>query len=90
MTSPTAAAVPPGPSMLYALSQLGTLRGDLGRVPAFLEHTSRDFGPVSSWRMPRARWWLFDDAVAVEQIFTANSYEVAKGRGIQRMRRLLG
>ncbi|HTW84753.1 MAG TPA: cytochrome P450 [Candidatus Sulfotelmatobacter sp.] len=90
MTSATRLPVPPGPSTFTALTQLGTLRGSLTRVPGFLDRSARQYGPVTSWRMPKARWWLFDDAPSVERILTADATTIIKGRGTQRLRRLLG
>jgi cytochrome P450 len=90
MTSPTVPAVPPGPSTFRALTQLGTFRGSLSRVPAFLDEAAKGYGPVSSWRMPRQRWYLIDDAGGVDKILTADAGTIIKGRGTQRLSRLLG
>ena len=64
--------------------------GSLSRVPGFLERVAREYGPVASWRMPRARFWFIDEPALIEQIMTASGYDVIKGRGLRRMRRLLG
>ncbi len=84
-----APAHPPGPPTLRAVRNLAT-SGDLSRMPAFLADVAREFGPVASWRMPRGRFWFVDDAALIETVLTANGYDVVKGRGLQRMRRLLG
>jgi cytochrome P450 len=63
---------------------------DLAHIPAFLEATARRYGPVASWRAGRGRIWLLDDPALIEQLLLANGYDVVKGRGLQRMRRLLG
>jgi len=62
----------------------------LARVPAFLAGLARDYGPVASWRMPRARFWFVDEPALIETIMLASGYDVIKGRGLRRMRRLLG
>jgi len=82
-------AYPPGPPTLRAIRNLAT-SGDLARMPGFLAGVAREFGPVASWRMPRGRFWFVDDAALIETVLTANGYDVVKGRGLQRMRRLLG
>ena len=40
--------------------------------------------------MPRARFWFVDEPALIEQIMLASGYDVIKGRGLRRMRRLLG
>src|ERR1700733_3403881 len=85
----TARRFPAGPPTLTAIRSMAT-GGDLSRIPGFLERTAREFGPVSSWGMPRARFWFVDEPALIEQIMTASGYDVIKGRGLRRMRRLLG
>jgi cytochrome P450 len=81
---------PAGPSTVSALRNMATVGGDLSRLPGFLERVARDYGPVASWKMPRARFWFVDEPALIEQIMTASGYDVIKGRGLRRMRRLLG
>jgi cytochrome P450 len=81
---------PPGPSTVAAIRNMSTVGGDLSRLPGFLERVARDHGPVASWKMPRARFWFVDEPALIEQIMTASGYDVIKGRGLRRMRRLLG
>ncbi len=64
--------------------------GDLSRIPGFLESVAKRYGSVSSWRLPRGRMWFFDDPASIEGLLTAGGYDVVKGRGLRRMRRLLG
>ena len=47
--------------------------GDLSRIPGFLERVAREYGSVASWRMPRARFWFFDEPALIEQILTAGA-----------------
>ena len=86
---PATRRVPPGPSLVAAISGMGA-GGDLARIPGFLERIARDYGPVASWRMPRGRFWFFDEPALIDQVLTASGYDVIKGRGLRRMRRLLG
>jgi cytochrome P450 len=81
---------PAGPSTVTAIRNMATVGGDLSRLPGFLERVAREYGPVASWRMPRARFWFVDEPALIEQIMTASGYDVVKGRGLRRMRRLLG
>lgn len=83
---------PPGPSTVTALRGMRLTHG-LARIPGFLEATARQYGPVSSWQLPgrqMRRMWFFDDPALVDGLLTASGYDVIKGRGLQRMRRLLG
>src|ERR1700686_5213265 len=80
---------PPGPSTFAAMGGMGG-GGGLHRVPAFLEGLSQTYGPIASWQMIRGRFWFVDDAGLIETVMTASGYDVVKGRGLQRMRRLLG
>jgi cytochrome P450 len=80
---------PPGPSTVTALRGI-TLGSDLASVPSFLERTAREYGPVSSWRLPRLRMWLFDEPALIDQLLGTSGYDVVKSRGLRRMRRLLG
>lgn len=80
---------PPGPSMLGALAGMRA-GGDLARLPGYLERVARTYGPIASWRMPRGRFWLLDEPALIETVLLAGGYDVVKGRGLRRMRRLLG
>ncbi len=80
---------PPGPSTLTALRGM-RLTHDLSRIPAFLESVARQYGPISSWQLPGRRMWFLDDPALIDELLTAGGYDVVKGRGLQRMRRLLG
>ena len=80
---------PAGPSMLAAIAGMGG-SGGFTRLPAFLESIARTYGPVASWRLPRARFWFLDDPALIEALLTASGYDAIKGRGLRRMRRLLG
>ncbi len=83
------AQYPAGPSTLTAMRNLAAT-GNLARMPVFLGEVAREYGPVASWRMPRGRFWFVDEPALIEQILTAGGYDVIKGRGLRRMRRLLG
>src|SRR5947209_6199320 len=83
------ARFPPGPSMFAALAGMGG-SGGFTRLPGFLEGIAREYGPIASWRMPRARFWFLDDPALIETMLTASGYDAIKSRGLRRMRRLLG
>ena len=89
MPGMTARRLPPGPSTLTALREM-RLTHDLSRIPAFLASVAREYGGVSSWQLPGRRMWFLDDAALIDGLLTAGGYDVGKGRGLQRMRRLLG
>ena len=75
--------------MLAAIAGMGG-SGGFTRLPGFLEGIARAYGPVASWRMPRARFWFLDDPALIETMLTASGYDAIKSRGLRRMRRLLG
>jgi cytochrome P450 len=79
---------PSGPSMFTALR--GFRGNDLAGVPDFLSDVAERYGPVASWRMLDRRWFLLNDAGLIEELLTASGFDVIKGRGLRRMRRLLG
>ena len=80
---------PPGPSMIAAIAGMGG-SGGFTRLPGFLERVARAYGPIASWRMPRARFWFLDEPALIDAMLTASGYDAIKGRGLRRMRRLLG
>lgn len=84
-----ASRFPAGPSPIDAARSMSAT-GSLARIPAFLARVARTYGPVASWRMPRARFWFLDEPALIEQVLLASGYDVIKGRGLRRMRRLLG
>ncbi|HEX3463237.1 MAG TPA: hypothetical protein VHS78_04175, partial [Candidatus Elarobacter sp.] len=69
---------PAGPSPLLAARSMSAT-GSLARIPAFLAGVSARYGPVASWRMPRARFWFLDEPALIEQLLTAGGYDVIKG-----------
>jgi cytochrome P450 len=83
------ARYPAGPSPFVAARSMAT-SGTMARLPRFLARVAAKHGPIASWRMPRARFWFLDEPAAIEQLLLANGYDVIKGRGLRRMRRLLG
>ena len=86
---PAARRFPPGPSTLAALTGMRA-GSDLKRLPGFFAGLAATYGPVSSWRMPRARFWYLDEPALIDAVLTAGGYDVIKSRGLRRMRRLLG
>src|ERR1700682_336913 len=80
---------PPGPSTFAAMRGMGG-GGGLHRVPAFVGGASQAYAPIASWHMLRRRFLFVDDAGLIETLMTASGYDVVKGRGLRRMRRLLG
>jgi cytochrome P450 len=80
---------PAGPKLVSALRGMAT-SGSLSQVPGFLARVAAEYGPVASWQLPRTRFWFVDEPALIEQLMTASGYDVIKGRGLRRMRRLLG
>jgi cytochrome P450 len=83
------ASFPPGPGPLAALRGM-IPRGDMNRIPAFLRATSERYGPVSSFPVAGRRFYFVNDPAAIEDLLVGNPRSFVKGRGTQRLERLLG
>jgi len=83
---------PPGPSMFAAMRNLRSLTGggDLSAVPRYLASLSARYGPVAHWRMGRRHFFFLDDAALIEDALVTKARDYMKGRGIQRLKPLLG
>ena len=86
--SVTRVSPPPGPPMWDAIRYLG--RGSFERTPAFLLGLARRYGAVSSFRMPRVRFYFFDDPELIREVLVTKQQAFVKSRGAQSLRRLLG
>lgn len=83
---------PPGPSTLRAMRGLRNLGGggDLASVPRFFASMAADFPGIAHWKLLRNHFFFLDDPALVEDVLVTNSRDYMKGRGIQRLKRLLG
>ena len=64
-------------------------RGMAG-FPAFFQATFERYGPIASARVGRQRFYYINDPAAIEELLVTNGRSFVKGRGTQRLERLLG
>jgi len=74
---------PPALSGFRGMTNFATL-------PGFLNRIAIRYGPIASWKMFRTRVYFINEAGAIDRLLTADGYVVLKGRGIRKLRRLLG
>lgn len=80
---------PPGPSSLEAFRGMLPARGMTG-FPVFFRKTAARYGPIASSRMGRARFYYVSEPAAIEEVLVTAGRSYVKGRGTQRLERLLG
>jgi cytochrome P450 len=84
--------LPPGPAMFTAMRNLRSLTGggDLSSIPPYLASLSAQYGPITHWRIGRRKFFYLDDAALIEEALVTKARDYMKGRGIQRLKPLLG
>jgi len=83
------ARFPPGPSSVEAFRGMLPARGMSG-FPVFFRKTTQRYGPIASSRVGRQRFYYVNDPPAIEELLVTNGRTFVKGRGTQRLERLLG
>jgi cytochrome P450 len=63
---------------------------DMARIPAFIRATAERYGPISSFPLGRRRFFVVNDPAAIEELLVTHGRSYVKGRGVQRLERLLG
>jgi cytochrome P450 len=58
--------------------------------PTFFRETARRYGPIASARVGRRRFYYISEPAAVEEVLVTEGRSYVKGRGTQRLERLLG
>ncbi|GAC1583462.1 MAG: cytochrome P450 [Candidatus Velthaea sp.] len=82
---------PPGPSAFRAMRGLRNLGGgDLSSVPRFFAQIAHEFDGIAHWKLLRNHFYFLDDPALIDELLVAKSRDFMKGRGIQRLKRLLG
>lgn len=67
------------------------LRGTpLREFPTFLAEVEREYGPVSTFRVPWRRFYLLNDPVAIKDVLVTHQQHFIKSEGTRAMRELLG
>ena len=82
---PTDCPGPPG-----RLAALSLYRRPFGTVPGYLVALSREFGPMVRLRGPVRDLYAIDDPQLIEEVLVSKARSFRKGRGVSRLRRLLG
>ena len=80
---------PPGPDPITAFRGMLPARGMAG-FPTFFRETARRYGPIASARVGRRRFYYISEPAAVEEVLVTEGRSYVKGRGTQRLERLLG
>jgi cytochrome P450 len=72
------------------LPGLQLLRRRFGNMPEFFRETSREHGPIVRFRGPFRSYYFIDDPAFIEELFVQRGADFMKGRGAERLTRLLG
>ena len=80
---------PPGPSGFAAFRGMLPAKGTTG-FPAFFRAGTERYGPIFSSQVGRQRFFYVNDPAAIEDLLVTEGRSYAKGRGTQRLERLLG
>lgn len=80
---------PSGPGPLEAFRSMLPARGMTG-FPVFFRRTAERYGPIASSRVGRQRFYYLSEPAAIEEMLVTNGRAYVKGRGTQRLERLLG
>jgi cytochrome P450 len=80
---------PPGPGRIAAFRAL-VAGGDFARVPRFFAAVAARYGGMASWPQGASRFYLVTDPAAIEELLVTEARAFVKGRGTQRLERLLG
>lgn len=80
---------PAGPSQRGAVRSLFGAGGPFG-APAFFRETAERYGPIASFPLGLRRFYLVSEPALVEELLVSRAGAFVKGRGTQRLERLLG
>jgi cytochrome P450 len=80
---------PAGPNSLAAFRGMLPARGMTG-FPVFFRKTAARYGPIASSHVGRARFYYVSEPSAIEEVLVTAARSYVKGRGTQRLERLLG
>ena len=80
---------PAGPGSLEAFRGMLPARGMSG-FPDFFRKTAARYGPVASSRFGRNRFFYVSEPALIEDVLVTSGRSYIKGRGTQRLERLLG
>jgi cytochrome P450 len=80
---------PAGPGPIAAFRGMLPARGMSG-FPVFFRSTAARFGPIASSLVGRNRFYYVSEPAAIEEVLVTAGRSYVKGRGTQRLERLLG
>jgi cytochrome P450 len=80
---------PPGPGSLEAFRGMLPAHGMSG-FPVFFRRTAERYGPIASARIGLRRFYYVSEPAAIEELLVTKGRSFVKGRGTQRLERLLG
>lgn len=81
--------VPPGPGSIEAFRGMLPAHGMSG-FPVFFRRIAERYGPIASARVGLQRFYYVSDPAAIEEMLVTKGRAFVKGRGTQRLERLLG
>lgn len=65
-------------------------RGRMTHVPVFFQKLMAEYGPVVHWQLGRRHFFVLNEPAVVEELLVSQSRAFVKGRGVERLSRLLG
>src|SRR5580658_388890 len=80
---------PPGPGALEAFRGMLPAHGMSG-FPVFFRRVAERYGPIASARVGLQRFYYVSEPAAIEELLVTKGRAFVKGRGTQRLERLLG
>jgi len=80
---------PPGPGPIEAFRGMLPAHGMSG-FPVFFRRVAERYGPIASARVGLQRFYYVSAPAAIEELLVTNGRAFVKGRGTQRLERLLG
>jgi cytochrome P450 len=83
---------PPGPSTFAAIRGLRVIGGgnDFSEILVFLTGVVQHHGGIAHWTILGRHFFMLDDPALIEDVLVTKARDFKKGRGIQRLKRLLG
>jgi cytochrome P450 len=83
---------PRGPSMLRALRGLKDMAGgrNLSALPVFFADLAQRYGGIAHWQILGRHFFFLDEPAFIEEALVGRARDYKKGRGIERLKRLLG
>jgi cytochrome P450 len=63
--------------------------GSMSRIPVYFASLAQRYGGIAHWKLG-AHFYFVDDPAYIEEAFVFRERDYMRGRGIQRLKRILG